>query len=232
MAFRSVFSTRLFRYNAGRAGCSRRYSGRQVNSMKRLGLLILLAVLTATPAFAQTWQIDPDHSAAQFAVRHFMLSTIRGDFSGIKGTVEYDGKDLTKAKVNATIDVATINTRVPKRDEHLKSPDFFNVAKHRTMNFVSTSITPAGAGKYKMTGNFTLLGVTKPVTFDLDAPVGPLVNPQGSRIGAMAKATIKRSDFGMTFAQPMELLGVKGLDVSDEVEILLDVELIQPPSKR
>jgi polyisoprenoid-binding protein YceI len=144
--------------------------------MSRIAHILIAVLVSAAPAAAQTWQIDTAHSRAQFTVRHLMISNIRGDFGAVTGTVEYDGKDLARAKVNAAIDVTSISTRVDKRDEHLKTDDFLDVANHPTMTFVSTSITPAGDGKYNMTGDLTIRGTTRPVTFELTAPSGPMVS--------------------------------------------------------
>jgi polyisoprenoid-binding protein YceI len=192
--------------------------------MSRLTYAIIAFLVTAAPAFAQTWQIDTAHSRAQFTVRHLMISDIRGDFGAVTGTVDYDGKDITKAKVNATIDVKSITTRVEKRDEHLKSDDFLDVANHPTMTFVSTSIKPAAGGKYAMTGNLTIRGTTKPVTFELTAPAGPITSRGTTKIGAAASGKINRKDFGVKYHEVMDN---GGLGVADEVFIQLDVELIQ-----
>jgi polyisoprenoid-binding protein YceI len=192
--------------------------------MTRIAHILIALLVTAAPALAQTWQIDTAHSRAQFTVRHLMISNIRGDFGAVTGTVEYDGKDLTKAKVNATIDVTSISTRVDKRDEHLKTDDFLDVANHPTMTFVSTSITPAGSGKYNMTGNLTIRGTTKPVTFELTAPEGPITTRGQTKIGASASGEINRKDFGVKYHEVMDN---GGLGVADEVFIQLDVELIQ-----
>ena len=196
--------------------------------VKRLALLTLTAVLTAVPAFAQTWQIDPAHSRAQFTVRHLGISNIRGDFAGVTGTIDYDGKDLTKAKVKASVDVSTVTTRVVPRDAHLKTADFFDLGNHPTMTFVSTAITRAAGGKYKMTGNLTLRGVTKPVTLDLDAPAGPITDKGQVKIGASASGMINRKDFGMAYHQ---VLDNGALGVADNVYIQLDVDLIQQAAK-
>src|SRR5688572_32109887 len=198
--------------------------------MKKLVLFVCTVFLTAAPAVAQTWQIDPAHSRAQFTVRHFGISNVRGDFSGISGSAEYDGKDVTKAKIKATIDVNSITTRVQKRDEHLKTPDFFDAAKFPTMTFESTSITAAAGGKYKMAGNLTMHGVTKPVTFDLDAPSPVIKDPQGSgsRVGAAATTTINRKDFGIAYDQKLPD-GTSA--VADMIQVQLDVELIQAGKK-
>jgi polyisoprenoid-binding protein YceI len=192
--------------------------------MSRITHVLIALLVSAAPAVAQTWQIDTAHSRAQFTVRHLMISDIRGDFGAVSGSVDYDGKDITKAKVNATIDVKSITTRVEKRDEHLKSDDFLDVANHPTMTFVSTSITPAGNGKYKMNGNLTIRGTTKPVTFDLTAPSGPITTRGTTKIGAAASGKINRKDFGVKYHEVMDN---GGLGVADEVFIQLDVELIQ-----
>lgn len=193
--------------------------------MKKLVLIACTALLTAAPAAAQTWQVDPAHSRAQFTARHYGISNVRGDFSGISGTAEYDGKDLTKAKVKVTIDVNSITTRVQKRDEHLKTADFFDAAKFPTMTFESTSITAAGAGKYKMAGNLTMRGVTKPVTFDLDAVSPVIKDPQGvMRVGAAATTTINRHDFGVAYDTKLP----DGTpSVGNDILVQIDVELLR-----
>jgi polyisoprenoid-binding protein YceI len=192
--------------------------------MSRFALIITALVLSAAPAAAQTWQIDTAHSRAQFTVRHLMISDIRGDFGAVTGSVDYDGKDLTAAKVNATIDVKSISTRVDKRDEHLKSDDFLDVANHPTMTFVSTSITAKGNGKYSMAGNLTIRGTTRPVVFELTSPSGPITTRGTTKIGASASGTINRKDFGVKYHEVMDN---GGLGVADKVFIQLDVELIQ-----
>jgi len=192
--------------------------------MSRIAHLLAALVLTAAPAAAQTWQIDTAHSRAQFTVRHLVISDIRGDFGAVTGTVDYDGKDLTTAKVNATIDVKSISTRVEKRDEHLKSDDFLDVANHPTMTFVSTSITPKGKGTYNMAGNLTIRGTTRPVVLELTQPAGPITMRGTTKIGASASGKINRKDFGVKYH---EVLDNGGLGVADEVFLQLDVELIQ-----
>jgi polyisoprenoid-binding protein YceI len=192
--------------------------------MSRLSHVLIALVLSVAPAAAQTWQIDTAHSRAQFTVRHLMISDIRGDFGAVTGTVDYDGKDLATAKVNATIDVKSISTRVDKRDEHLKSDDFLDVANHPTMTFVSSSITPKGNGKYNMAGNLTIRGTTKPVVFELTSPSGPITTRGTTKIGASASGKINRKDFGVKYHEVMDN---GGLGVADDVYIQLDVELIQ-----
>jgi polyisoprenoid-binding protein YceI len=190
--------------------------------------LIASAALLSTSAFAQTatWQIDPAHTRASFVVRHLGISNVRGDFNSVSGTAEYDGKDITRAKINAAIDVGSLTTRVEQRDTHLKTPDFFDVARYPKMTFVSTAITPAGAGKFKMTGNLTLHGVTKPVTFDLDAPSPVIKDPLNgdSRVGAAATTIINRKDFKIPYDQKLP----DGTpQVGDAIAVTIDIELLR-----
>jgi polyisoprenoid-binding protein YceI len=196
--------------------------------MTRIAHTLAALLLLAAPVAAQTWQIDTAHSRAQFTVRHLVISDIRGDFGAVTGTIDYDGTDVTKAKVNATIDVKSISTRVEARDEHLKSDDFLDVANHPTMTFVSTSITPKGKGTYNMAGNLTIRGTTKPVVFELTQPAGPVTTRGATKIGASASGKINRKDFGVKYH---EVLDNGGLGVADEVFIQLDVELIQRASR-
>ena len=196
--------------------------------MSRIPHILAVLLLTVASAAAQTWQIDTAHSRAQFTVRHLVIADIRGDFGAVTGTVVYDGKDLTRAKVNATIDVKSISTRVDARDEHLKSDDFLDVANHPTMTFVSTSITPKGKGTYNMAGNLTIRGTTKPVVFELTQPAGPVTTRGATKIGASASGKINRKDFGVKYH---EVLDNGGLGVADEVFIQLDVELIQQAAR-
>ncbi len=194
--------------------------------MKKLISAFVLALLVAVPAAAEIWQIDQAHSRAMFSVKHLGIANIRGDFGGVTGTVDFDGKNVATAKVKAVIDVNSITTRVAPRDEHLKTADFFDAAKHPTMTFVSTSIVPAGKGKYKMTGNLTLRGVTKPVTLDLDQPAGPVTDHMGTvKMGAAATGSINRKDFGVNYHQVLDN-GILGVD--DIVHIQLDIEMIAP----
>jgi polyisoprenoid-binding protein YceI len=190
----------------------------------------LVLALSATPLFAQavTWQIDTAHTNAQFAVTHLMVSTVRGQFTKTAGTVTWDGKDFKTAAVDVTIDAASVDTREPRRDDHLRSADFFDVAKFPTLTFKSTRIEAAGAGKLKMTGDLTMHGVTRQVVFDVVGPSPPLKEANGTRVGASATTTIKRSDFGLTWNRVLEAGGVT---VSDEVAITIDVEMVNRPAK-
>lgn len=185
---------------------------------------ILFVQAPLMPAFAQTapttsnWQIDPAHANAQFRVSHLGISKVQGEFTNVTGTVQLDETDLTKSVVNATIDTATVYTRNESRDKDLKD-NFFEVTKYPTMTFVSKSITRAADGKLQLTGDFTLHGVTKSVTFAVDGPTDAIKDPWGNqRRGASATATIHRSDFGIT-----KYPGVIGEDIA----ITLDIEFIK-----
>jgi polyisoprenoid-binding protein YceI len=186
-----------------------------------IAMLVTLPVL----AHAETWQIDPAHTNVEFSVRHMMISNVKGQFQKTSGTVDVNGKDPTSAKIDATIDATSINTRVDKRDAHLKSHAFLDVDKFPTISFKSTRVEADGPGKWKVTGDLTLHGVTKPVVLEVEGTGAPINDPMGNtRAGASATAKIKRSDFGLTWNQPLETGGVM---VGDEVAISIDVEAIK-----
>lgn len=198
--------------------------------MLRILNSLAVTVLLASPAFAQSggWKIDTAHTSAQFSVRHMMISNVRGEFASTTGTVAFDGKDPTKAKVDATIDVNSINTREPKRDEHLKGADFFDAAKYPSIKFVSKRITRVGPGKYKMSGSLTLHGVTKDVTLDVDGLGKPIKDPRGvERLGATATTKINRKDFGLSYNAALETGGVV---IGEDVAITVDVEVVKEKS--
>jgi polyisoprenoid-binding protein YceI len=185
----------------------------------------LLFAAAASFAAPVTYQIDGAHSSAQFSVKHLAVSNTRGEFTKMSGTITYDPQNLAASKVEAVIDVSTINTREPKRDEHLKSADFFDVAKYPTMTFKSTRWYKEG-GKLKIQGDLTLHGVTKAVTLDVDGPTPEVKDPWGNyRVGASASTRINRKDWGLTWNKAME---TGGLLVGEEVTITLDIEAMRP----
>ena len=195
--------------------------------MRRIFLASALTITLGLPAFGQAamYDIDSAHTSAQFAIRHFMISTVRGDFRKVTGTVNLDEKDVTKSTVEATIDVASINTGNEKRDGHLRSPDFFDVAKYPTMTFKSKKIQNAGEGKFKITGDLTLRGTTKEVVLDFEGNLTPIKDPTGkTRIGGMATTKLNRKDFGLTWNKSLETGGVL---VGDDVTITIDTEMTQ-----
>jgi polyisoprenoid-binding protein YceI len=186
-------------------------------------LLIPAATLTAQDQNKDTWQIDPMHSAAQFSVRHLGISTVRGAFTKVAGTILVDDANPAKGQVQATIDAASVDTRVEMRDNDLRSPNFFDVQKYPTITFKSKKIESAGPGKLKITGDLTIHGTTKEVVLDVDGPTAAIKDPWGNaRRGASASVKITRQDFGIN--------GAPGV-VGDEITISLDVEFIKPPAK-
>ena len=191
----------------------------------------LLFLAVASVAQAQTWTIDSAHSAAHFAVRHMMVSTVRGDLGKITGTVIFDPAKPAAGTIEASIDVTGIDTREPGRDKHLKSADFFDVEKFPTATFKSKTITPAAGGGFKVTGDLTMRGVTKEVVLDVEA-LRPAIKDQrgASRTGPTATGKINRQDFGVNWSRALDSGGVV---VSDEVAFTIDVELIlaPPPAK-
>lgn len=189
---------------------------------RALGALALSAALSQ----GAEWTVDPNHSAASFAVKHLMVSTVHGSFNSLKGTVDYDPSNLNASKANLTIDVASIDTRNERRDKHLKSADFFDVEKFPTITFVSKKVVPESEGKFKLVGDMTMHGVTKEVTFEVAGPEKPIKDGKGTlHSGATATAKIDRKNFGLVWNRAIEGGGVT---VSDEVNLTVEVELTQP----
>jgi len=192
--------------------------------MKKLAAIVAAFAL-AVPALAaaEAWSIDTAHAQTGFSVKHLVISTVKGEFGKTSGTVTLDDKDITKSSVEATIDVSTINTRIPDRDGHLKSPDFFDVAKYPTITFKSTKVEKAGDG-LKVTGNLTVKNVTKPVTLDVVGPTAEIKGMRGeTRRGLTARTRINRQEFGLTWSKLVEA----GPVVGDEVSIEIDAELVK-----
>jgi len=187
---------------------------------------IAMAVAVALPvlAHADTWQIDSSHTSVEFTVRHMMISNVKGQFQKTTGTITANGNAPASAKIDATIDASSIETRVERRDAHLKSPDFLDVAKYPTITFKSTNVEAEGPNKWKVTGDLTLHGVTRQVVLDVDGS-GPPVQVMGNtRAGASATTKIKRGDFGLTWNKALEAGGVL---VGDEIAISIDVEAVK-----
>jgi polyisoprenoid-binding protein YceI len=181
-------------------------------------LVIALAMAASAVAQAGTWQIDPNHTAAQFSVRHLGVSTVRGAFTKVTGTVKHDPADPTKDSIDVTIDANSVDTRVEMRDNDLRSARFFDVQKYPTMTFHSKSVKVSGAGKLQITADLTIHGVTKEVVLDVDGPTEAMKDPmgKGQRMGASATTKVNRQDFGVS-----ALPGVVG----DEITITIDVEM-------
>jgi polyisoprenoid-binding protein YceI len=193
-----------------------------------LNVLVLTtigALWIPASASATTWELDPAHSGMEFSVRHMMVSTVKGRFEKIKGTVEFDDKDVTKSTVEVTIDLASVNTNEPKRDTHLKSPDFFDVAKFPTATFKSTKIQKAGKNKLKVTGDLNLHGVTKPVVLEVEGPTDAFKTPFGTTVrGVHATGKIDRKDFEIGWNKVLDNGGVV---VGNEVSLELNAELTE-----
>jgi polyisoprenoid-binding protein YceI len=196
----------------------------------RLVVMAGLAAAMALPASAgtTTWQIDPRHSSAQFGVTHLMISTVRGEFHGVKGTVVLDDKDITKSTVDVSIDATSVDTREPDRDKHLKSADFFDVATYPSISFKSTKVAQVSSGQLKVTGDLTIRGVTKQVVLNVDGPKAPIKDPWGLQRSAVSATTkINRQDFGVSWNKALDSGGVM---VADDVNITLDVEMFVAPA--
>jgi len=189
--------------------------------VKKIATLLILAPLAAL-AEPQSWSIDPAHSQTTFSVRHMVISTVRGAFQKTNGTVRIDDADLSRSTVEATIDAGSIDTRVEQRDNHLRSPDFFDVAKFPNITFKSTKVEKAGPGKLKVTGDLTIHGVTKSVVLDVDGPTEAIKDGKGLRRGLTATTSINRQDYGLKWNKMVEA----GPIVGDEVKIEIEAEIV------
>ena len=177
-----------------------------------------------TPAKSTTWTIDASHTDATFSVRHLMISNVRGEFQKISGGGTFDPAKPEGASFKAEIEIASISTREPKRDEHLRSADFFDAANFPLMTFASTSVRRGDKG-LEVVGNLTIRGTTKEVVLAVENVTAPALDPWGNeRVGASANTKIKRSDFKMTWNTALEAGGVV---VGDDVAIHIDVELVR-----
>jgi len=172
-----------------------------------------------------TYQIDSQHTGAHFKVRHMMISNVKGEFSHITGSAEFDPSNLAASHVEATIDSATVNTREPQRDSHLKSRDFLDVARYPKITFRSTRIVSAGEDCCEVIGDLTIRDVTREVTLHVESITPEIKDPDGLlRRGASATTRIARKDFGLTWNAVLES---GGFVVGDDVDITIDVELVR-----
>jgi len=177
------------------------------------------------PVAISTWNIDSAHTAAEFKVKHMMITNVKGQFSGVSGKLSLDEQDVTNSKVEVTIPTATLNTREPDRDTHLKSADFFDVEKFPTLSFKSTSVIRRPDDELEVEGDLTIHGVTRKVRLAVEGPTAAGKDPWGNtRIGASAIAKINRKDYGLVWNAALE---TGGLLVGDDVTITLDVEFIK-----
>jgi len=192
--------------------------------MKRLlAFAVALGLPALAAAEATTYEIDPAHSTSTFAVKHLVVSTVRGGFGKTAGTIHIDDKDLSKSNVEATIDVNTIDTRVEDRDKHLKSPDFFDAAKYPTITFKSTKVQKAGGDKLKVTGDLTIKDRTKPITLDVTYS-RPVTGMKGeTRRAFSATGKLNRKDYGLTWSKTVEA----GPVVGDQIQLAIDIEAVK-----
>jgi polyisoprenoid-binding protein YceI len=187
--------------------------------------LAALALAVGAGAQTSTWEIDTAHSSVGFSVQHMMVSNVRGYFTRFAGTLTGPSDDVTTAALKVTIETGSIDTREPKRDEHLRSADFFEVAKFPTMTFVSRKVEKVAPGKLRLVGDLTIRDVTKTVTLDVEGPTAQIKDPWGNtRVGARATGTINRKGFGLAWNKVLEAGGVL---VSEDVDIVLEIELVK-----
>jgi polyisoprenoid-binding protein YceI len=197
----------------------------------RIAVTAGLAAALSLPAAAatSTWQIDPAHSAAQFAVKHLAISTVRGAFTSVKGTVQFDDKDIAKSSVDVAIDVNSVDTRQPDRDKDLRSDHFFDAEHFPTITFKSKRVEQVSPGKLKITGDLTIHGITKELVLDVDGPTAPVKDPWGNqRMAINATTKINRQDFGVKWNATMDNGGVV---VGDDVSITIDAEMVLKVAK-
>jgi polyisoprenoid-binding protein YceI len=193
----------------------------------RIAVTASFAAALSLPAAAatSTWTIDPAHSSAQFAVKHLAISTVRGAFTSVKGSLQFDDKDVSKSTIEVTIDVASVDTRVPDRDKDLRSDHFFDADHFPTITFKSKKVEQIAPGKLKVTGDLTIHGTTKEVVLEVDGPSAPIKDPWGNqRIGVNASTTINRKDFSVGANYPSTMIG-------EDISITIDSEMFQKPAK-
>jgi polyisoprenoid-binding protein YceI len=198
---------------------------------KAHSLLLSALVLSASfvnSAQAADYKVDAAHSKVGFTVRHLMITDVTGSFKDFEGSFSFDAAKGTVGATNFVVQAKSIDTDNEKRDEHLRSPDFFDVAKFPTVTMTNSKVTKAGKNKFKWTGDLTMHGVTKPVTLDL-VYNGSMKDAWGNnRAGFAATGKIKRSDYGLTWNKVLESGGVT---VSDEVRLNFDISAIETPAE-
>ena len=183
-----------------------------------------MVIESATQTATTTWQIDPKHTLVEFSTKHMMVTTVKGRFAGVSGTIILDEADLSRSSVEAAIDTTTIDTREEQRDGHLRSPDFLHAEAHPLITFKSTRVTPRGEDRLDVTGDLTIRGVTREVTLETTLN-GQGTSPYGAQvIGFSAETRISRKDFGLTWNVALE---AGGFMVGDNIKIALEVEAVR-----
>ena len=196
-----------------------------LNRIATVPLAVVLGATFASAAYADTWKIDPMHTTVEFSVRHMTISNVKGKFEKVSGSIHINGTDISSAVIEATIDASSINSGVEMRDADLKGPHFLDVAQFPTITFKSTKIDRASEKMWRVNGNLTMHGVTKPVSLFVDGPTPMVTDPRGNtRIGANATGTLSRKAFGLTY-NPM--LEAGGAVVGDAVAIIIEVEAVK-----
>ncbi len=181
--------------------------------------------LAAPQTSVTTWNIDPAHSVAEFKVKHMMISNVKGQFTKVSGALSLDQADVTKSKVEATIDAASIQTGDGQRDGHLKSADFFDVEKYPALSFASSRVTSTGEGELSVEGELSIHGVTRKVVFAVEGPTAPAKDPWGNTRTAISATTkINRKDYGLTWNAALETGGIL---VGEDVTITLEVQFVR-----
>ena len=184
-----------------------------------------MSAIAIPPTATTAWNIDPVHTVAEFKVKHMMISNVKGQFTTVTGVMTLDEADVTRSRIEASIQAASVNTRDAQRDAHLKSADFFDVEKFPTLSFKSTRVTRSGDGELAVTGDLTIHGVTRQVAFAVEGPTPPAKDPWGNtRIAISATTKINRKDFGLAWNAALETGGIL---VGEEVTITLDAEFVK-----
>ena len=181
---------------------------------------LVVPALAQSPGPPDSWTIDPGHSAARFSVKHLAVSTVRGSLGKVTGTITYDGKTVESIKADVRIDLSSINTDNDNRDKDLKSGNFFDIAKYPTVAFKSKGVQSDGQGKFNMTGDLTMHGVTKEVTLAVEGPSPALKQGPDVRVGASATTTLDRRQWGLLYSRAVELTPIVG----DDIQVQIDVE--------
>jgi len=198
-------------------------------AIRMTGFALVFVLAVSTLAFgADVYQIDPQHTDVGFSIRHMVINNVKGSFKDFVGTIEYDGKDPLTIKANGTIKVASIDTGIAQRDEHLRSPDFFDVEKYPDIKFQGERVEKQGEG-FALIGKFTMHGVTKEISMPFTIS-GPIVDPYGkTRIGIETGMTLNRQDYGVNWSKTLDN---GGLVVGDDVKIEINAEAVkQEPAK-
>lgn len=202
------------------------YDWAKENNMPKIILPIIMMIVLLIPSVSRaiTWKSDPSHASVQFALSHLMVSTVRGTFDKFDVSAVINETNPSESSVEVVIEAASVNTHNEKRDEHLRGPDFFDVQKHSTITFMSKIVRPAGDAVFRVTGDLTIMGVTKEVVLEVSGSPKPIIDPWGGqRLGGSATTVINRTDYGLKYNS---VLDSGGVTIGEEVKITIDIELV------